>query len=123
MSTVWSTESQLLILKESYRPPHAKSRIVDIPILSSTSSSWPYASILQHIGRDRRRASFTAHVSTWAYYEAVQTDYFNAEVRHFMGPDATTELVFMIEDLGEPQWMGPGNDDIRFTVTLVEAAT
>jgi hypothetical protein len=121
MSTFWSTQAPLTILKESYRPPHAAYRIIDTPILASTSSGYPYASIVQHVGRERKRVTFTAHVSSWGYYEALETDRNSGEVRYFVGPEGSSDFTAQIEKLGEPQWFWP--DDIRFSVVLVEAST
>ena len=121
MSTWWSTQAPLTILKDSYRPPYAEFRRTELPILASTSSGFPYASILQDGGRERKKVTFTAHVSTWSYYNALQTDRFTGEVRQFVGPEATTDFMAVITALGEPQWSWP--DDIRFTVTLTETST
>lgn len=121
MSTYWSTEAPMWIIKDSYRPARGKSRMIETPILSSTSSGWPYASIVQHTGRERKHITFTAHVSDFAYYEQLHDDWVSATPQQFMGPDATTGYSFVIFELGEPQWLL--SDDIRFTLDIVETST
>ena len=121
MSTYWSTGVDLIILKDTYRPPAATARIIEIPILASTSSSYPVASIIQHEGRGPKRASFMAHVSTWGGFSAMHTDWIAGEQRSWVGPETTSGLNMMIEKLGAPERLLA--DDIRFSVTLVEVAT
>jgi hypothetical protein len=126
VSTFWSTQALLTILKDTYRPAHGRARVIEIPLLASTSSGYPFASVIQHEGRERKRITFTAHVSDWDYYDALQDDYFAATAAQFAGPDWTTATStnapwYVIEDLGEPSRLLA--DDIRFSVKLVEVSS
>jgi len=126
MSTFWSTQAPLTILKDTYRPAYAKARKVTIPLLSSTSSGHPFASVVQNMGRERKGISFTAHVSDMAYYDALEDDYYADTAAQFAGPDWTTATStdppwYIIDDLGEPTRLLA--DDIRFSVKLVEVSS
>lgn len=122
MSTYWSTQADLVILKDTYRPPFGAPRIIEIPILASTSSGYPVASIWQSAGRGSKRISFTAHVSTWGGYDAMHDDWVASEPREWVGPESTNGgLWCIIEKLGAPEWTP--FDDIRFSCTLAEIST
>lgn len=91
----WGT-TELNIIKDSYVPPFAKTKINVIEILPGADNT-ALASVLQQGGRGRYQAQFSGFVRNYEEYQALLNDHINMTERTFEGADGFS-LTMIISD-------------------------
>lgn len=102
----------------TYRGPRADAGLVDIAILPEPGATTP-ASVLQDMGRGRRRIRFQGQVSSYANWQTIETKWLARTEAVFTDVDGASRGVYLIEDLSDPECVAPVL--WRYNITLVEA--
>lgn len=113
----WGT-TELNIIKDSYMPPYAESKLNVIGILPGLGNTTP-ANILQQGGRGRYQVSFDGFVRSYSDYQALLTDALNMTERTFYGAD-DFEMTMIISEI-QPKGRTLFPLKIDYSITMMEA--
>ncbi|MDD3895069.1 MAG: hypothetical protein PHU36_08650 [Syntrophomonadaceae bacterium] len=116
MSTWNGTEIKILV--DTMRPGFTSGPLTEIPLLPDPTNLSAVSTVIQQQGRKRKRVKGKLYVETMSEFDAFEDD-MNAGTEATLDIDGTTiNGTYMIEFLGEPEYMQ--DDCVFFDVTWIE---